>query len=401
MFSLSSPKDTSLLDLSADLTQCFNVGISKEGLHKKFSSSCVSFLQALIQHQLSTQIKTSQTGLEKHFPFISIKDSTKFSLPSTYEAAYPGYNNFSKKNGLMNIQYEYDLITSNWKVVELANARKNDQLDSKNTADSIESEGLYIRDLGYVTPTYLSTIVNKSAYFLNRLPPQVNIYDNNRTAIEWGDIDRKLKKSNASHMEQEVFIYRREQIKCRLIIERVEEGEYRKRLKKAEQRAKSLKVGISNAHKIRCRYNAFITNVSKEILPVKKIRKTYHLRWQIELVFKTWKSFFKINEVKKVKKERLECQLLSRLLWVLLNWQFFKTSNEYIQKTNNQIGISVLKFFKRCLAFSSSLRMIVLKRMKLTTWLKDVFLSLIETTKCEASWNKSTHYQIIYDLQNP
>lgn len=72
-----------------------------------------------------------------------------------------------------------------------------------------------------------------------------------------------------------------------MIIEWVGNYKYRKRLHKAAESAKSRGVGVSDDHK---------------------------MRWQIELVFKSWKSFFEINKVKKVKKERMECQLLAKLI---------------------------------------------------------------------------------------
>ena len=44
----------------------------------------------------------------------------------------------------------------------------------------------------------------------------------------------------------------------------------------------------------------------------------YSLRWQIEILFKTWKSFFEIDECKNIKKERLECHLYGQLIGILL-----------------------------------------------------------------------------------
>lgn len=42
------------------------------------------------------------------------------------------------------------------------------------------------------------------------------------------------------------------------------------------------------------------------------------MRWQIEILFKTWKSLFSIHRVKKRKKERFECHLYGTLIRILL-----------------------------------------------------------------------------------
>jgi len=89
------------------LNQQFSIEISKEGLHKKFSGEGVMFLKELVKFQLSQQfLLQTDTELKKHFAAINIKDSSKFSLPSIYNADYPGFGNFSKTNGLMNLQTE-------------------------------------------------------------------------------------------------------------------------------------------------------------------------------------------------------------------------------------------------------------------------------------------------------
>ena len=174
--------------------------------------------------------------------------------------------------------------------------------------------------------------------------------------------------------------------------------EYRKRIANAKRSATKHGVGLSKEHKLRCRYNAFITNVGSEVLPVKKIRETYYLRWQIELVFKTWKSFFEIDKVKKVKKERMECQLLAKLIWILLNWQLFQRCNHFVHDQDAQKGISVLKFFKRCITFSCTLRHVILNPGAIHNWLKKIFLPLIENTACEAPAGKRTYYQILHEF---
>ena len=44
--------------------------------------------------------------------------------------------------------------------------------------------------------------------------------------------------------------------------------------------------------------NVYITNTSLEEVPTNYVHSLYSLRWQIEILFKTWKSFFEIDECK-------------------------------------------------------------------------------------------------------
>ena len=90
-----------------------------------------------------------------HFKCIKIKDSTRFSLPDNYNEDYKRFGNFSKKNSLMSLQYEYDLMSSSWLSFEMTKGLRNDQKDSTETVGSITKGDMHIRDPGYITPTYL------------------------------------------------------------------------------------------------------------------------------------------------------------------------------------------------------------------------------------------------------
>ena len=91
----------------------------------------------------------------------------------------------------------------------------------------------------------------------------------------------------------------------------------------------------------------------------------------------------------------MECQLLAKLIWILLNWRLFQTCNSYLRIVKAEIGISTIKFFKRCIKFSESLRKVVIKELSTENWLENEFLPLIDYTFCEAPKKKKTHYQVI------
>jgi len=99
---------------------------------------------------------------------------------------------------------------------------------------------------------------------------------------------------------------------------------------------------VGKEYKARAALNLFITNGSAELIPASKIWNYYRLRWQIELIFKIWKSICKIEKVKKVKKHRLECYIYSKLFLIILGWQILWHTARHLFSQNGK----ALSFFK-------------------------------------------------------
>ena len=103
--------------------------------------------------------------------------------------------------------------------------------------------------------------------------------------------------------------------------------------------------GITKERLAFCDVNAYITNTTEEQLPNKLIRLFYSLRWQIEIIFKVWKSIFKIDKVKKMKVERFECFHYANLITIVISTNLFKYFKQYVYH-KRKTEISELKTFK-------------------------------------------------------
>ena len=85
--------------------------------------------------------------------------------------------------------------------------------------------------------------------------------------------------------------------------------------------------------------NIYVTNTPWEWVPMKQVHELYSLRWQIEIVFKTWKSLFDIDHCRTVKQERIECHLYGKLIAIFLcSSTMFKMRQLLLQKKQKELS---------------------------------------------------------------
>lgn len=335
------------------------------------------------------------------FSRVMIADSCKFALPQKFEKDYPAHSGNHAKS-LMNIQYSFDLKHGNWEVLELAKATENDLAYTKRTLEHIRQGDLYIRDLGYVSHAYLIKIVKEKAFFINRLHPLWNpVLCDTGKAINWVSLYEKMKQTKTAHLETMITIGTGQNaFNCRLIAVSVPEEVWAERIRKAQIRAKSVGYQLTDEYKQRCRFSLFITNTSDEILKTTEIMQLYRLRWQIELVFKTWKSLLNIHKVKAVKKERFECHLIAKFIWILINWKIFRCVDIFIRHNSSDYACSMWKFFKQAKRCGNALRIAVIGKITFADWCK-VFLVNIKSLLIEPKKGKRAGFAIVNDVFNP
>jgi hypothetical protein len=160
-----------------------------------------------------------------------------------------------------------------------------------------------------------------------------------------------MERNKISVIEKQVFLSKKEKFSVRLIINYLPQNVISKRLAKAkkeqQKRNKRKKFGTLTAEYIaRAHFNLIITNATRLQIKASSAYNIYSVRWQIELVFKAWKSICDIEKAyKKVKRERIESYIYGKLLFIVLGWQMFWSLCKILYQTDGLL-ISIYKFFK-------------------------------------------------------
>ncbi|MEO6524526.1 MAG: IS4 family transposase [Mucilaginibacter sp.] len=402
MFSDLDHSRLSLQDCCNELEQQSGKSLSKVALHKRFNQRSLEFLKLVLSEQMSLKLDLSGENDWPPFSRVLISDSTKFALPKQCKNDYPGFGGM-RSQALMNIQYAFDIKSGNWETLELVKATQSDNGYSKSTYQHILKGDLLIRDLGYMTHEYLATVAAEEAFFLNRLHPQWKpVQAITGKFIDWVGLYKKMQGSFDKKLETIVTVGKGEQaFDCRLIAVPVPEQVWAERIRKAKIRAKSQRHTLSDEYKARARFSVFITNTDENTLKATDVIQLYRLRWQVELIFKTWKSLLDVHKVKSVKKERLECQLIAKFIWILLNWKAFRCIDSFIKKGSLTYACSMWKFFKQAKLHSQSLKGVVTGKLTCRHWLKLCILPIIRNMLIEPKKDKEPSFAIVNGIFNP
>ncbi len=378
VFNSENLKDQSLNDLSIELNNRYDVEISKQGLHERFNSYALVFLKQALEQLLEKQlaIDLSLTEFEA-FNRILIKDSVCFQIDGSLAQHYPGSGGCGSE-AAVRIQFEYDLLSGNINDLSIHGFNDQDSKDSTATIEKTQQGDLIIRDLAYMNLEALKQFIKRGIFFLCRCHTNVHIYEmkaGHYVELNFIDITHYLKKHHLSVIEKQAYYGKKDKLKVRLIIHLLPEQEIAKRLTRARKNSsKKGQPNLSKAYKARVALNLFITNANHDQIPTEHVWPLYRLRWQIELIFKIWKSIGHLEKVKKVNIYRFECYIYSKLIIIVLGWQIIWTIAKQLYHRLAK-ALSFYKAFKTLLRQKiDDLRQVILLRTEsLTDFMTDFY----------------------------
>ena len=326
---------TSLAQLTSCLEASTAVLISPEGLNQRFNKAAVQLFQHLLAGILSKKLTSSMSISSPYtsvFKRIRILDSTAFQLPDVFSSVYPGAGGCSHTAG-MKIQLEYDLLSGQFLHIHTGPGKQHDRTYGSLCVPTVTANDLCIRDLGYFHLKDIQYIQDKEAYYISRIKSNTRIYQKNPNTDYFQDgrikkgteyIQRDMEtlmnslQPGQTYEIDNAYVGMIDKVPARVIVHRLTKHQQQKRLQDQAVREKKKGMRYSPRSKRLSGINVYMTNTPTDIVPMVQVHEWYSLRWQIEILFKKWKSFFQIHQCKKIKPERLECHLYGQLIAILL-----------------------------------------------------------------------------------
>ena len=362
LYCASRLETCSLSQASTRVQDQISVSISKQGIDNRFNKESVEFVKSIFKDCLENEFhKTIVPDFFAAFNRVLVKDATRFVVPDRLKEFFKGTGS---KAGV-SIQYEYDIKNGRTTDLTITDAKRCDLVDAKETVSSVLPGDLIIRDLGYFVLSLFGKFKKINAFFLSRLNAKCHVFkEHEQTAISFKELYNQMSQEKIPLLELTVTIGILERLPVRLIVQLVPDEVYEQRIRKIEKQNKKTGYKTSDDYKARCKFNLFITNVEEKDLPKEAVYKAYKIRWQIELMFKHWKSTCKIHNLQPMKYERFVCLLYAKLILIIINLQLIRNLQGYYFQTENKL-LSEDKCFKTLTkGFERMLQILKQKRSK-------------------------------------
>ena len=262
----------------ADIQRSYNAlspeSIAYKPFHNQLSKPAFArFMQTLASHVLSTLVvevlKPARAGLLSEFGRVLIQDGSSFAVKDTLRRTYPGrFTTVSP--AAVELHVTWNLCRESIEQVVLTPDTFTERAELP-PADSLRGD-LLLADRGYFDRDYLRTVAAHGGYFLVRAPMRIN---------------PMIEAVNSGARASRVVGCKFKEVQGRLSKDRPNDVRVR-----WPMGSESLCCRVVSSWNAETRQFVHLaTHLPTERYDGAAVSQVYRLRWQLELLFKEWKSY--------------------------------------------------------------------------------------------------------------
>lgn len=319
-----------------------SIDMSPQALSKRINKeAAVSYIKALfhevMQIRISELCSDLDEGLLAPFSRVFVQDGTTLSLHERLSEHFRGCGGAASASALeIDLLVELKAQTIHHIAVHEATCLKEDKPDSLSI---LQPGDMIIRDLGYFCLETFKKIAAMGAFFLSRLLPQTNLYLDEHSAepVALGSY-LETHFAHLSVIDLTVYIGQKARLPVRLVCYRLPDEIVSKRRREARKNARKKGRNCTKAHLDRLAFGLYITNVDQAIFSAEQVATVYRIRWQIELMFKHWKSLLHIDLLKGTRPERILCLVYGRLICILILSLIYQVALYFAHQEGREIS---------------------------------------------------------------
>jgi hypothetical protein len=339
---LADPEAT--LDELTQTAAALNVDITTSGLTQRFTPAAATFLQRVLALAVQRVLAADRLAIPilEQFAGVYIEDSTIIVLPPALRELWHGCGSATEQGeAAIKLTLRLELASGPLAGLSLHDGRVHDSR-AAHPATTLPAGSLYLADLGFFRLERLHQIEKQDGFFLSRLQAQTTVFS--ADGQRWDDLAALL-ATQAARVDLPVTLGVRQRLSARLIAVRVpqEVADQRRRRLRAEasRRGQTVSARVLTL----ADWTLFITNAPVTRLPLSAVLVVARARWQIELLFKLWKSHGRIDESRSGNPYRVICDVYAKLLAMIVQqWIWLISLWDYPDRSLTKAAQTVQKY---------------------------------------------------------
>src|SRR6185312_15892567 len=303
---------TASLDELARVAALLGVSIRPQSLEERFTPEAAALLRRVLEASILAVITADPVALAvlNRFTEVVLLDSSTVSLPEPRRALLDAGRLNDKKTAL--------------------------------AGEVLPAGSLRVADLGYFQLEHLAAFDRGGAYFLSRFLPLTVVYDEQGT--KWSLLSQLLSRGGP-WVDLAIRLGERARLPCRLLAARVPPEVAQRRQEKLRQEAAAQRRRISPEVLALAHWTVLVTNVPTGLLSLEEALEIGRARWQIELLFKLWKSEGQIDESTSQKPHRVLCELYAKLVAMIVqHWVLLVSGWEHVDRSLVKMAETVRRY---------------------------------------------------------
>lgn len=300
-----------------------NVGvmISKQGLDARFTEEAAVFMQKLLEKALQVGMTGPQVeqALLQRFNGIYLLDSTSISLPETLTAVWEGCGGSRGANSCVKVSVLWEMLSGCLTEVELLPGRSHDR-QARAASASLPQGALRLADLGYFKLSELARMNDEQVYWLTSHKARTTVMIDGQPIA----LAAYLQEHGQAGLDCQVELGRTQRVPARLIAYPVSPAALAYRQQRLAEWERKKQCKASEHTRTLLGWHICLTNVDPALLTPYEAVTLLRYRWQIELLFKLWKSEGGLDKWTTQNPWRILCEFYAKLLallsqhWLLL-----------------------------------------------------------------------------------
>lgn len=275
-------------ELAQIAAQC-DIAVTPQAVEQRHTPRLVAFLETLFRRAVCVVVGSDRSlaPILERFAAVTVLDSTTIALPDEQREAFPGCGG-SHGGGAaaLKLQVELDLKNGAFSHIEIEPGKSSDGGSVRQRVPRLAGS-LRITDLGYFNVAVFAAIAAYGAHFLSRLHYNTGVRTPDGVRL---DLLPWLTRQVGPWIDQPILMGP-ERLACRLIAWRLPQEQAARRRQKLRRESVSKRGYEPSAERLAwCDWTILVTNVPPAVLTPQEAAVLYRARWQVELLFKRWKS---------------------------------------------------------------------------------------------------------------